>query len=209
MKDYLELSKKHFDGQSKIYDETNTAYYSKYPKISCRDVAEKLNNIEYNTMLDIGCGTGYLIDILQKQRAADYYGLDLSPEMLKVAKSKLSDSVALTEGYSDKLPYNDNTFDVVTCIQSFHHYPKPEKAMAEAYRVLKPGGLYILSDTGMGRCPKFMYAIYNKLIVKHFNTGDYAAYSNNDIQNRMCAAGFKIQDAQDITKFIYTVIGVK
>lgn len=209
MKDYIELSKKHFDGQSKIYDETNTAYYSKYPKISCKDVAERLKNTEFQTMLDVGCGTGYLIDILQKQRAADYHGLDLSPEMLKVAKSKLSDSVVLTEGYSDKLPYQDNTFDVVTCIQSFHHYPKPEKAMTEAYRVLKPGGLYILSDTGMGNYPKFIYGIYNKLIVKHLNTGDYAAYSKNDIQSMMRASGFKIKDAEDITKFIYTVTGVK
>lgn len=209
MKDYIELSKKHFDDQSKIYDETNTAYYSKYPKISCKDVAERLKNTEFQTMLDVGCGTGYLIDILQKQRAADYHGLDLSPEMLKVAKSKLSDSVVLTEGYSDKLPYEDNIFDVVTCIQSFHHYPKPEKAMAEAYRVLKPGGLYILSDTGMGNYPKFIYGIYNKLIVKHLNTGDYAAYSKNDIQSMMRASGFKIKDAEDITKFIYTVIGVK
>lgn len=209
MKDYIELSKKHFDGQSKVYDETNTAYYSKYPKISCNDVAERLKNNNYENLLDVGCGTGYLIDILQKQTPADYYGLDLSPEMLKIAKSKLPETVVLTEGYSDKLPYEDNTFDVVTCIQSFHHYPDPEKAMKEAYRVLKSGGLYILSDTGMGNYPKFIYNIYNKLIVKHLNTGDYAAYSKNDIQNMMISAGFKMRDAQDITKFIYTVTGIK
>lgn len=209
MKNYIELSKKHFDNQAKIYDETNTAYYSKYPKISCKDVAQRLKYSEYQSLLDIGCGTGYLIDMLQKQKSADYYGLDLSPEMLKVAKNKLSGSVELIEGYSDSLPYKDSSFDVVTCIQSFHHYPKPEKAMAEAYRVLKPGGLYIISDTGMGNYPKFIYSIYNNFIVKKLNTGDYAAYSKRDIRNLMTSSGFKIRDAQDITKFIYTVVGIK
>lgn len=209
MKNYIELSKKHFDNQAKIYDETNTAYYSKYPKISCKDVAQRLGHTEYQSLLDIGCGTGYLIDMLQKQKSALYCGLDLSPEMLKMAKKKLSESVFLTEGSSDDLPYDDNSFDIVTCIQSFHHYPNPEKAMAEAYRVLKPGGLYIISDTGMGNYPKFIYSIYNNLIVKKLNTGDYAAYSKWDIQNLMTTSGFKIKDAQDITKFIYTVIGIK
>lgn len=209
MKNYIELSKKHFDNQAEIYDETNTAYYSKYPKISCKDVAQRLRNTEYQSLLDIGCGTGYLIDILQKQKNALYCGIDLSPEMLKMAKQKLPQSVYLTEGSADSLPYEDNSFDVVTCIQSFHHYPKPEKSMSEAYRVLKPGGLYIISDTGMGNCPKFIYSIYNNFIVKKLNTGDYATYNKRDIQNMMTLSGFKIKDAQDITKFIYTVVGIK
>lgn len=209
MKDYIELSKKHFNNQAEIYDETNTAYYSKYPKISCKDVAQRLRNTEYQSLLDIGCGTGYLIDMLQRQKNALYCGLDLSPEMLKMAKQKLPQSVYLTEGSADSLPYEDNSFDVVTCIQSFHHYPKPEKSMSEAYRVLKPGGLYIISDTGMGNYPKFIYSIYNNLIVKKLNTGDYAAYSKRDIQNMMTSSGFKIKDSQDITKFIYTVVGIK
>lgn len=209
MKDYIELSKMHFDHQAKIYDETNTAYYSKYPKISCKDVAQRLKHTEYESLLDIGCGTGFLIDMLQKQKNALYCGLDLSPEMLKMAKQKLPEGVYLTEGSADSLPYEDKSFDVVTCIQSFHHYPKPEKSMTEAYRVLKPGGLYILSDTGMGNYPKLIYSIYNNLIVKKLNTGDYAAYSKWDIQNLMTSSGFRIKDSQDITKFIYTVVGIK
>lgn len=206
MKDYIELSKKHFDNQAKIYDETNTAYYSKYPKISCKDVAQKLKNKQYQSLLDIGCGTGYLIDLLHMQKNALYCGLDLSPEMLKMAKKKLPESVFLTEGSSDSLPYEDNSFDIVTCIQSFHHYPNPEKAMAEAYRVLKNGGLYILSDTGYGGIPKWLY---NQFILKAVNTGDYAVYSMKDIENLMIKSGFNIEESQKIDKFVYTVIAVK
>lgn len=206
MKDYIELSKNHFNNQAKIYDETNTAYYSKYPKISCKDVAQRLNNIQYQSLLDIGCGTGYLIDLLQKQKSALYCGLDLSPEMLKVARKKLPESVFLSEGSSDCLPYEDNSFDIVTCIQSFHHYPDPEKAMKEAYRVLKNDGLYILSDTGYGGVPKWFY---NNFILKVANTGDYAVYSMKDIENLMIKSGFAINDAQKIDRFVYTIVAVK
>lgn len=206
MKDYIELSKKHFNNQARIYDETNTAYYSKYPKISCKDVAERLRNTEYQSLLDIGCGTGYLIDMLHKQKNALYCGLDLSPEMLKISKQKLPASVYLTEGSADSLPYEDNSFDVVTCIQSFHHYPKPEKSMSEAYRILKPGGLYILSDTGYGGILK---CFYNQFVLKVAKTGDYAVYSMMDIENLMTKSGFVIKDAQKIDKFIYTVVAMK
>lgn len=206
MKDYVNLSKEHFNKQAMIYDENNTVYYSKYPKISCRDVAERLTDIKYNTLLDIGCGTGYLINMLSDRRSADYYGLDLSPEMLKVAKSKLSKSVILTEGTADKLPYADNSFDVVTCIQSFHHYPYPEKAMKEVYRVLKPEGLYILSDTGVSGVKKWFE---NKIILKLVKTGDYAVYDKEDISALMRNCGFKIKNASQLSGFIYTVTGQK
>lgn len=206
MKDYVNLSKEHFNKQAIVYDENDSVFYSRYPKISCRDVSERLADVQYNTLLDIGCGTGYLINMLSSHRSADYYGLDLSPEMLKVAKRKLGKSVILTEGTADKLPYADNSFDVVTCIQSFHHYPYPEKAMKEAYRVLKPKGLYILSDTGVSGIKKWFE---NKLILKLAKTGDYAVYDKEDISALMRSSGFKIKEAVDLSKFIYTVIGQK
>ena len=206
MKDYVGLSRVHFDEQAKDYDDKDTVYYSKYPKISCKDVADRLKKMDYQNLLDVGCGTGYLIELLQKERKADYYGLDLSPAMLWKARQKFKDTVFLTEGESDHLPYEDNMFDVVTCIQSFHHYPYPGKAMKEAYRVLKPGGFYILSDTGMGGIAKWFY---NHLFLKGMNSGDYAVYSREDIRKLMEANGFKSCGDWNIAKMIYTVIGRK
>lgn len=206
MKDYIALSKKHFDSQAKDYDRKNTYYYSKYPKISCKSVSQKLSDISYQSLLDVGCGTGYLIDLLSKEKTANYYGLDLSPEMLRVARNKLSRSVVLTEGSADTLPYSDNSFDIVTCVQSFHHYPYPDKAMAEAYRVLKPGGLYILSDTGASGVLKWLE---NHIFLKTINSGDFAVYDIKDISKMMKANGFKITETEHLSRFIFTVIGKK
>ncbi len=206
MKDYEHLSKVHFDNQAKVYDETDTMYYSKYPKISCRHVGEYLKTVEFDSLLDVGCGTGFLINMLRKSKAANYFGLDLSTEMIKVAERKLGGDVNLTVGSADKLTYEDGSFDVVTCIQSFHHYPYPEKAMREAFRVLRAGGRYIISDTGYGGLKQI---VFNKIVLPRMNSGDYAVYSMKDIELMMKNTGFTLEKAEKVSGMIYTVVGRK
>ena len=137
MKDYEALSKKHFDGQAADYDRRDTYYYSRNGKISCRDVAGQIKELPYESLLDVGCGTGFLMELLIKQRPAHYCGADLSDEMIRVAKEKRIDGAEFVVSSADKLPYPDETFDIVTCSQSFHHYPYPDKAMAEALCALR------------------------------------------------------------------------
>ena len=169
MKDYEALSKKHFDGQAAEYDQRDTYYYSQNGKISCRDIAGQIKGVPYKALLDVGCGTGFLIDILARQRAVRYCGVDLSDEMIRVAKGKAIQGAEFIVGSADSLPYPDESFEVVTCSQSFHHYPYPVKAMQEAWRVLKPGGLYILSDTGIGGVGAW---IDNHILFKLMKSGD-------------------------------------
>ena len=130
MKDYEALSRKHFDRRAAEYDARDTVYYSREGKISCRDIAAQLRDIPYETLLDVGCGTAFLIDLLAKQSPARYAGLDLSPEMIRVAKGKRIEGAEFVVGSADRLPFPDRCFDIVTCSQSFHHYPYPDKAMA-------------------------------------------------------------------------------
>ncbi|MBP3831992.1 MAG: class I SAM-dependent methyltransferase [Clostridia bacterium] len=208
-KDFIELSKKWFDKQAPVYDETNTILYSKNGKISCENIFDFLKDIEYEKLLDIGCGTGYLIDMLAKNYEAEFTGLDLSPEMVKQANNKNIKNAKFVEGRSDEIPFEDNTFNIVTCSQSFHHYPDTDKAMQEARRVLKPGGLYILSDTGVGPF-KILGVKIDDFIYRHFsNTGDCnVSYMEKTIRD-MERNGFMIVKAEKITTFIYTVIGKK
>ena len=206
MKNYEELSKVHFDAQAAVYDSTDTVYYSKYPKISCADVSKRLKNVAFSKMLDIGCGTGFLIDLLRREHNGVYFGLDLSPEMPNAAKKRLGNGVYLTRGSALSLSYSNGVFDVVTCIQSFHHYPDPKKAMAEAYRVTAPGGLYIISDTGCSGLAKWLD---NHVVLKLSKAGDFAAYSRTDIERMMQDSGFVIKESVQITKFIYTIVAAK
>ena len=206
MKDYEKLSKEHFNRQASIYDEKDTIYYSKYGKISCNYVSEYLKNIDYNKLLDIGAGTGYLINMLKDKEMAEFYGLDLSEEMIKIAKSKNIENAQFILGSANKLPFDDDAFDIVTCIQSFHHYPYPNEAMREAYRVLKKGGLYILSDTGVGGIAAW---IDNHILFKIMKSGDCHTENKEGIFKLMIKNGFKVIDKKQIKGFIYSVVGQK
>ena len=163
MKDYEALSRKHFDQQAAEYDARDTVYYSREGKISCRDIAEMLKDTFYESLLDVGCGTGFLIDMLAQQRTARYTGLDLS-------------------------------------------YPYPEKAMSEAFRVLKKGGLYILSDTGVGGLGGW---IDNNILFRLSNSGDCHTTNRKGIAQMMEKTGFHVKESRQVQGFIYTVTGRK
>ena len=206
MKDYEALSRKHFDAQAAEYDARDTVYYSREGKISCRDLAERLKDVPYADLLDVGCGTGFLLDLLAKQRDARYCGLDLSENMVNVAKGKDIPGAAFTVGSADRLPWPDASFDVVTCSQSFHHYPYPDAAMAEALRVLRPGGLYLLSDTGIGGLGGW---IDNHILFRLARSGDCHTTNRKGIARMMERAGFEVVDSRQLRRFIYTVTGRK
>ena len=206
MKDYEALSKAHFDRQAAQYDERDTFYYSKEGKISCRDIEERLAGEAYRALLDVGCGTGFLIDRLAKRRGAEYVGLDLSPEMLKMARQKRIAGARFVQGTADKLPFKAEAFDIVTCSQSFHHYPYPERAMREALRVLRRGGLYILSDTGIGGIGGWFD---NHVLFRLLRSGDCRTANRKGIAREMEGAGFRVIECRQVQGMIYTVIGKK
>jgi ubiquinone/menaquinone biosynthesis C-methylase UbiE len=206
MKDYEALSREHFDGQAEVYDGRDSWYYSKFPKISCRRTAEFLKGRSFGSLLDVGCGTGFFFELLLPDCRAKLAGLDISPAMLAVARRKFGDRVSLVEGTAASLPFGDGVFDVVTCIQSFHHYPYPEKAMSEFFRVLSPGGLFIISDTGCGGITK---RFDNMFLMKYIlRTGDYRVYDVGDISRLVREAGFAVSGSEILYNFIYKVFSV-
>lgn len=117
------------------------------------------------TILDIGCGTGILLDQLSKtMNNLKLYGLDISSEMVKVAMSKLGDKAIITQGTADALPYPDKFFNCVTCATSFHHYQNPEKSIREMFRVLIPSGKLIILDPCIdGYLRKQICSVLNKI----------------------------------------------
>jgi ubiquinone/menaquinone biosynthesis C-methylase UbiE len=101
-------------------------------------------------ILDVGCGTGLFAARIAKALPwATIWGVDLVEGMLIGGRERwqaLRDQVVPVQGDSERLPFPDGTFDVVTCANSFHHYPHQARAVAEMYRVLKPGGQLFLLD---------------------------------------------------------------
>lgn len=103
-------------------------------------------------VLDVGCGTGTLISVLAgHQNRGRLVGLDYSPTMVVNAQRKFDEMPderrpEAVQGDAEHLPFEDASFDVLTCCNSFHHYPNQTVAVAEFHRVLRPGGLLLLMD---------------------------------------------------------------
>lgn len=100
--------------------------------------------------LDIGCGTGIYTDELC-QAGARVVGVDISPEMLAIAAEKNKqhgDNVSFDVADAAALPFDDNSFDLVTSISAMEFYEKPRESLQEMYRVLKPGGHMLVATLG-------------------------------------------------------------
>jgi ubiquinone/menaquinone biosynthesis C-methylase UbiE len=91
-------------------------------------------------VLDVACGPGY-VSAAAKQSGADPTGIDFSEKMVAIAK-RMFPSVRFEQGDAHRLPFEDDNFDRVLMNFGLLHISNPERACAEACRVLKPGGKF-------------------------------------------------------------------
>ena len=100
-------------------------------------------------VLDIGCGTGVLTRVLARwPNVASVVGVDPAHALLEKARVAAADlpSVSFHEGDAQSLPFDSATFDVVTSDSMLSHVPGPERAIEEAFRVLRAGGCLAVFD---------------------------------------------------------------
>lgn len=94
------------------------------------------------SVIDVGCGTG-LISKELAERGFNAHGVDFSSEVIKIAK-RLTPKVDFRCSSIYKLPFKDETFDIVVCLGVFQTVAEPEKALREMKRVLRKNGIIII-----------------------------------------------------------------
>lgn len=94
------------------------------------------------TLLDIGTGKGYLLEIASEM-GFEVYGIDVSEYCTKVSKSKFGERI--TMGRFEEVKYNDEMFDVITMTDFIEHISSPHYVLKEVYRILKKNGLILLT----------------------------------------------------------------
>jgi demethylmenaquinone methyltransferase/2-methoxy-6-polyprenyl-1,4-benzoquinol methylase len=124
------------------------------------------------TILDIATGTGDQAIALSALKPKKVTGLDISSGMLdvgrmKIAKLGLSELIDMKLGDSEDIPFEDNSFDVITVSFGVRNFENLRKGLSEMYRVLKPGGKAIILEFSQPqKFPmKQMYGLYSKRIL--------------------------------------------
>lgn len=99
-------------------------------------------------VLDVGCGTGVLTrQLARRPDVASTVGVDVAPSLLVRARELAAGlDVEFDEADARSLPFDDETFDVVVFDSTLSHVPGPERAVEEAFRVLRPSGRLAVFD---------------------------------------------------------------
>ena len=156
---------------------------------------EVLGNFNLNAVLkqqvlgrrsiaDLGCGTGELLGQLVEDTSQKLIGVDASPEMLEQARIKLPDdrSIELRLGEVEYLPMKDQEVDTVVMSMVLYHIFQPEKAIHEVFRVLRPGGMFLLAD----------FKHHDQEDIKNIIGGTWLGFKKKQVEEWLIQSGFGI-----------------
>ena len=165
----------HHHGPSGDWDAATVQWYveryAEWP--SPRLLAEVLELVPGQTLVDVGCGTGSLLRTVRAHHPQVHaVGIDGSAEMVAVAREQTADTtVAYHAADAGALPLGDASADMVVLLNALHHFPQPAAAMAEVMRILKPGGtVWVGTDED----------VY-----------DMAGWSNGRVRDELSGVGFR------------------
>ena len=143
-------ARKYFAGVASRWDRMREDFFDE----TLADSVLKASDVRPgNTVVDVGCGTGFLTRqaAMQMQGKGRLVGVDLSSSMLEKAKHNLNRLALLTPvefriGDAEKIPVQDDFADAVVGNMILHHCPRPKRAISEMTRIAKDGGRIAVAD---------------------------------------------------------------
>lgn len=152
-------------------------------------------------MLDIGCGAGAVSAVISERmhNGGEVIAVDISPRFLALARKRLGASVQFLRSPAEALMFADTTFDVATMGDTLVYLGDPQRGLAEAHRVLRPGGRFALSTTARSlatRAQELFFSMLRTLAERHpmavpAPPGDRSRFGDGDVLGRLLrTAGF-------------------
>ncbi|MEO8296726.1 MAG: class I SAM-dependent methyltransferase [Burkholderiales bacterium] len=154
----------------------------------------------YPVVADVGCGWGRSLKRLNDRfRPHSLIGMDIDPSMLAAARAEAARSgipAEFIECSSASIPMADGSVDLLWCHQTFHHLVEQERAIAEFFRVLKPGGLLLFAES----TKRYIHSWIIRLLFRHpmavqKTAAEYLALVRH--------AGFEVSDASVSYPFLW------
>ena len=141
-----EAANRYFAGHAEVWDQIRSLHVAE-SEVE-RAIDQALGKRALGRLVDVGTGTGRMIELFGP-RSTQAIGIDRSSDMLRLARAKLEAagiSSSLRQGDMYALPLADESADTIVIHQVLHYAHSPAVAIAEASRVLAPGGTLLVVD---------------------------------------------------------------
>jgi ubiquinone/menaquinone biosynthesis C-methylase UbiE len=157
-------------------------------------LVEVVKENRHERLLDIATGGGHVVHTLApffKEATA----LDLTEDMLQNAEAFIHENghrnVSFVQGDAENLPFEDETFDTVTCRIAPHHFPHVDQFVKETYRVVEKNGLFLLIDNVAPEIEEYDH-FYNT-VEKRRDKSHFRAYKKTEWISMIERAGFRVE----------------
>ena len=171
------------------------SFYERYNKNAVHRIDHIKDVVKFilpegDNLLDIGCSVGNLM-LIAKDKYEKIYGIDISEVALSKAK-KLGYKTKKVDLERDKIPFENDFFDCVVCLEVIEHVMDPEKLLLEIKRVMKRGGIAIISTPNI----RFLKNVYDLAVRGTFMdrmwAGHIRFFTYRDMIKLAKSCGFKI-----------------
>ena len=185
--DELETGKllKEYTALAPTYDQR----WSAYLHASLTMAEEIITDLPANRVLDVACGTGQLLETLSEHPGKpELYGVDRVPAMIAVARHRLGQRATLLEATAEDLPFEPDTFQLITSTNALHYFPNADAALGEMRRVIAPSGNLIIIDW----CRDYTTMNLLNRVLPRTRHAHQHTFSLNQLQQSLNEAGFKV-----------------
>ena len=171
-------------------------YWKKYTHATLSKTLESVDWQGVDRVLDVACGTGVLTSMIHKRDARIHVtGIDVSPHMVERATKNYPPDKHAADwavGFAEKLPLDDQTYDVVTCNNAFHLVQDADRALQEFYRVLRPNGQVVLVDWALDKVTMKAFSGFLKVSDRQRRK----ILNHNALAGRVEQAGFRLERSE-------------
>lgn len=176
-----------------IYRTERTHWWYQVRRAMIHDILRKYYpSRPHLSILDVGCGTGALLQELNQYGTVT--GIDFSQKAVDFCKARGNTNVSVGSALS--IPHPDNAFDVVLALDVIEHIENDRGAIAELYRVVKPGGIVVIF------VPAFMF-LWG---VTDVRSQHYRRYTKPELRSKLKGQGFRIVRTSYFNTFLFPLI---
>lgn len=150
-----------------------------------------IGNLSFTNCLDVGCASGFMISqIAEVFPQAKYFGVDIYQKAIEHAQ-KIYPKISFKSVSSDRLPFQNNSFDLILCFETIEHVEKPVLILKEIKRVLRKNGTLILAMDSGSLLFRLVWLVWENTTGKVWKGSHLHPFHHSELDKIISRSGFK------------------